>query len=315
MNKYVIMVSVLVTLYMLYIYKQKEDKIKEIKPKTEPKKIKPSKCSAKFENPKHDLVKNLSDINKTDKVTLEDIVVRWSMNRHVIDADRNNQLINMIKYILKGINVSPDDFYIHTVENVYVMKDSNGNFRCITNFFIYDIHNHYQFKVVIDFVSINKELYLNYIDVDESAVSNIIDRYDFKYKSRGILLNHNTIDETVEKLFNRHYEQKTILHHVTSDVSQDITSKLYSLGKLTANYLPEGTPHTYSPMFCNKYGPGWNKDGALTDNEKACVMQNPSTVPYPNEPYDAPGVVTDRVDDNEYSWLYNPQHGNILPHT
>ena len=44
-------------------------------------------------------------------------------------------------------------------------------------------------------------------------------------------------------------------------------------------------------------------------------MQNPSTVPYPNEPYDAPGVVTDRVDDNEYSWLYNPQHGNILPHT
>ena len=127
--------------------------------------------------------------------------------------------------------------------------------------------------------------------------------------------NHNTIDETVEKLFNRHYEQESILHYLTSDVSKITTSKLYSIGKLTSNYLPEGTPNKDSPMFCNKYGPGWNKDGALTDNEKECVMQNPSTVPYPNEPYDAPGVVTDRVDDNQYSWLYNPQQGNILPHT
>ena len=128
MNKYVIMVSVLVTLYMLYIYKQKEDKIKALKPKPVPKKIKPSKCSAKFENLTHDLVKNLSDINKTEKVTLEDIVVRWSMNRHVIDDDRNKQLIDMIKYILKGLNISHENFYIHTVENVYVMKDSNNKF-------------------------------------------------------------------------------------------------------------------------------------------------------------------------------------------
>ena len=65
-------------------------------------------------------------------------------------------------------------------------------------------------------------------------------------------------------------------------------------------------------MFCNKYGPGWNKESILTDNEKDCVMQNPSTVPYPNEPYDAPGVVTSRVDRNAFDWLFDPDSNGTI---
>ena len=43
-----------------------------------------------------------------------------------------------------------------------------------------------------------------------------------------------------------------------------------------------------------------------------CVAKNNALQKYPNSPYDAPGVVTNRVDFNAYDWLKNPINGNIL---
>ena len=314
MNKYVIMIVMIITVYMLYIYKQKAVKNKILKRKNVIKKKIVPNVKPSLDKSQNTLLKNLNDINNlNDKVTLKDIKVRWSLHRDLIDYDLNNKLLSMIQHILYRIKLPQHNYFIKTIENVYVMKDKDKNFRCITNFFIYDVKHHYQFKVVMDFVSLNNEIFINYIDIDESAIANIMDKYDIKYNSQGILLNHNTLDETVEKLFDRHYKNKGFLHYLNSKSSRKIKKKLYSVNKLTRNYLPAGTPILQgSPMFCNKYGPGWNKQSILTDNEKNCVMQNPSTVPYPNEPYDAPGVVTSRVDQNTFDWLFDPEsNGNI----
>jgi hypothetical protein len=314
MNKYVIMIVMIVTVYMLYIYKRNEarEKIQKRK-KLIKKEIIPAVKPA-LDKSANILLHNLNDINNvSEKVTLKNIKIRWSLRRDLIDYDLNQKLLSMIQQILQRIQIQQHNYFIKTIENVYVMKDTDNNFRCITNFFIYDITHHYQFKVAIDFVSLNKEIFINYVDIDESAFLNITDKYDIKYNSQGILLNHNTFDETVEKLFNRHYGNESMLHYVNSNTSHEIKNKLYSIDKLTLNYLPTGTPILQgSPMFCNKYGPGWNKASILTDNEKDCVMQNPSTVPYPNEPYDAPGVVTSRVDQNAFDWLFDPDSNGTI---
>ena len=314
MNKYVIMIVMIVTIYMLYIYKQNEARNKIQKRKKVIKKEIIQEVKPSLDKSTNVLLQNLNDINNVrEKVTLKNIKIRWSLQRDLIDYDLNQKLLSMIQQILQRIQIQQHNYFIKTIENVYVMKDADNNFRCITNFFMYDITHHYQFKVVMDFVSLNKEKFINYVDIDKSALINIIDKYDIKYNSQGILLNHNTIDETVEKLFNRHYEKESILHYVNSNTSQEIKDKLYSIDNLTLNYLPAGTPILQgSPMFCNKYGPGWNKESILTDNEKDCVMQNPSTVPYPNEPYDAPGVVTSRVDRNAFDWLFDPDSNGTI---
>ena len=49
-----------------------------------------------------------------------------------------------------------------------------------------------------------------------------------------------------------------------------------------------------SPMFCK----GEN-----------CAFDNPSYQPYPNTPYQAPGVVTNNVYQNDLDWVFDLDRG------
>ena len=66
-------------------------------------------------------------------------------------------------------------------------------------------------------------------------------------------------------------------------------------------------------MFCDKYSDTWDKD-AVSDIINNCQLNNTSLSPYPNIPYNGPGVITKRSDENIYSWIVNPERGNLQSH-
>ena len=62
------------------------------------------------------------------------------------------------------------------------------------------------------------------------------------------------------------------------------------------DYLTANVPMEESPMFCK---------------DKHCAFDNPSYQPYPNIPYQAPGVVTNNVYQNDLDWAFDLDRGLI----
>ena len=67
-----------------------------------------------------------------------------------------------------------------------------------------------------------------------------------------------------------------------------------------------------SPSFCLKETNYWDSNGVPVPTSSNCLRNQNSTMTKYNDPYDAPGVITQRVDKNKYSWLNNPARGNII---
>ena len=79
-----------------------------------------------------------------------------------------SKIREIIQTILNSIsNVSEYRFFFNNIENMYVMKDSNGNYRCILNCFVYEVKKYYTLKLSMDVVYYDCEVYFNFIDVDE----------------------------------------------------------------------------------------------------------------------------------------------------
>ena len=91
-----------------------------------------------------------------------------------------------------------------------------------------------------------------------------------------------------------------------------------NLDDYTRDYFPEGMPQVEFGPFCKKHMNDWDGAGVKLENENIppeCVSNNNSTLLKLNRPYFAPGVVTQRVDDNAYSWLADPGRGVNGPST
>ena len=245
-----------------------------------------------FLNPQDNLFNLLSNISLSDKVVLKNISEKWSLTKQTIDADLNQKITNFIKKILLSINqIAKLDFYIKSIENVYIMKDKDQNFRCIVNSFIYDIHNYYTIKLVMDFTSINQTIYINYIDIDSSSLNNLLNRYDIRWKSQGILSKYNMFDENVQKLLDNYYQTNYNLLKLDNQSYTENTINTFTIDQLVNMYLPVDTPSVNSPYFCRKTSFNWDSRAVPISTDENCIMHNPSTKPYPNEPYQAPGVV------------------------
>ena len=129
--------------------------------------------------PEHRLVQLLNKISSADKVVLKNVKERWSLHRNLVEPDLKQRVNNLIRKILNGINgISEEEFFVKDIENLYVMKDDYGNFRCIVNTFIYDVII-ITIKIVFDVTSIHGTEYINLIDVDQSALT-ILNRYDVR---------------------------------------------------------------------------------------------------------------------------------------
>ena len=157
------------------------------------------------------------------------------------------------------------------------------------------------------------------LDIDESSINNILNNYDVKYQSQGILSKYNMFVNDMESLLNEYYKKNNYnvigVKETSLDFDSTMLSGVFTLDQLTRNYLPSGTPNKYASYMCKKNKDSFDHFGVnfINDINSECLIHNRAKRKYPNTPYDAPGVVTKRVDFNQYDWLKNPiASGNIL---
>lgn len=307
MKFYLVLIVIIFTIYLItnkYRFKQDKQEISELNKELR------KKDNHSFLSPEHSILTTLNNIEASDKVTLDEVTEKWSLNKNTIDAELNGKIVRFIKKTIDTLGVLElQDYYIHMIENIYMMKDSNNNFRMVGNLFVNDIHSFFTFRLLFDLVSINDNVYINYIDIDESSVHHLLDRYNVKWRSQGILDNLNAFDESVISLLDNHYTSNTTLLKVNKDSRDDEFDKTT---RIVQFYSASKRPSVEFPIFCKKYRPSWDYKGNYLPTSEDCMFHNPYTITYPNDPYFAPGVITQRTDLNEYEWLYQPQRGNHL---
>ena len=247
----------------------------------------------------NNLVEALTNISSADKVTLKNITEKFSLNKKIIDERLNQKLLGIVKKVINGAGLaSRNKFYVKTIENVYIMKDKNGDFRAILSCFMYDIQNYHTIKIILDIVSVDKIVFINHIDIDESGIKNVLKKYDIKLNSQGILSNYNMFDEDTRELLDDYYRSNYNIVELSKEDYTTNRANFFTLDQLVLNYLPANVPVEDSPSFC---------EGNPRDN-KNCIFRNSSFKPYPNLPYNAPGVVTNNVEENQYSWILSPEN-------
>ena len=261
------------------------------------------------------LSRNLQKIYESEKISFDEQTIqeKWIMNHMIIDKDLENKVSSKLNTILDGVGFFNDKFHIQTIDNMYFMKDDKERYRIIVSFYIYDILNFHTIKLLVDFVSIEDKLAVNYINLDESSLQNILNEYDIVWNHQGILANYDIFDENIMKRFDNYYKDNSHLVYLNDRKNPYINmDNLFITQNLNDTHLPNNHPELFSPMFCNNPYPNWKRDSTTQELSKDCILSNSSTTPYPNYPYDSPGVVTKRVDKNKYDWLNNPARGNLM---
>ena len=191
---------------------------------------------------------------------------------------------------------------------------------------------------------VDKEIYINYLNVQTGSNPTILNKYDVKFNDTGILFDGHMFKENIDALFDSFYKQsfrvigvrKTDLEYTNIDLSEAVSMNslrnMYfpsSISRDTVNelerkdlsgyvemYLPENQIDIKSPMFCNKYKLDWNSYGVENSNDlsdKDCYVNQNSTVTTFNEPWNPPGLFNDqRMDATHYDWVLKPRISNSL---
>lgn len=249
----------------------------------------------------------LTNISNSEKLTLSKIVEKWSLNKDTIDKNTEDLLIYNVKKILDKINThSTSNFYVKNIDNVYVMKDEDSNYRAILNTFIYNIKNYHTVKVVIDYVMINNIVYVNYIDIDGSSIKTMTDRYDFKWKSSGILLNYNTFDNDSIKMIDDFYsKQFYLIKYDKNDPMFDLNNYGKKINDIHKKFIPVNPSHE-NPLFCDKTTYDWNRLSIPEEISNNCQFDKRSLTDSYEVPQPLPGVMSNNVDSSSHDWLFDP---------
>ena len=153
----------------------------------------------------NELISLLNSISSADKVILDNITEKWIMTKDIIDEKLNEDIKGIIKEVVGNINrLTEYTFFVNNIENMFVMKDLNGNYRCILNCFIFEVSKYYTIKLSMDIVSYDEEIFFNSIDIDESSLSTILNKYDIKWDGMGILSKHNMFSENVKDILDNY---------------------------------------------------------------------------------------------------------------
>ena len=233
------------------------------------------------------LLRLLNDISSADKVILENITSKHILNKDIIDEELNIQVLDIIKKIINSINgISDYLLYLDSIENMYVMRDDDGNYRSILNCIIYEVKNFYTIRLTMDFVVFEGEVYFNFIDIDESSIHNIMNKYDIRWETIGILTNYDMFDDDVRNILDKHYSEYGIVFLNNKDNTND-KSSTFTLSQLMNRYLPSESSNIdeLSPYFCKKDGQYWNSRGVLNRNKGInCIKHDNTYQGVPNTP-------------------------------
>ena len=189
------------------------------------------------------------------------------------------------------------------------MKDKNGNFRTVISAFIYDIKNFHTVKIIIDVVYFENIMYINHIDIDESGIKNVLQHYDIKYKSSGILSNRNNFDTNVAAILDTYYKERYKVVPLKRNELVDL-SGAFSFSDLQKKILHKENPNE-SPHFCKKDSFDWNSFGIQLPGEENCTYNNSSFRKYPPQALNVP-VGINSASLNPFSWMWDPVRGHTV---
>ena len=300
-----------------------------------------------FVKPEQRLLKVFSSISAGTKVRLQGQCTEIIYTKNTIDKEVNDRLVRITEQMINTLKqVTQQDYFMKRIENVYFQMDSKKNQRYIMDFFIYDIKNYYTIRLIGDIVVLDGEVYINYLNVQSGSNPTLLNNYDVKFNTMGILFDANMFHENIGNLFDNYYMNsfkligisdqnpeynKEDLTEVLSLNSlrnmyfpssesgttvQDYTNKGLA-GKLES-YLPPSQTTIKSPTFCKKSTLSWDSNGIPiqeNDNAQSCYANNNSSLAIMNDPYFGPGVIYGRSSNDAYSWLKDPARGNIMRST
>ena len=306
--------------------------------------IKPINEDFGFIKPEHRLLNIFTNISSGSKIKLEGKCNQYIDNKNTISKDLNDKLIFLLKDTIHSVNIlSKNEYFMKKIENVYSLIDNKSNQRYIIDFFIYDTKNYYTIRLISDIVILDNDVYINYLNIQSGSNSAILDKYDIKHNSSGILFDADMFHDNLSDIFDNYYKNNFKVIGV-SDTSleynkEDLTS-VYTLNSLkniyfpssVSNssikdlekkdlsgylemYLPENQNQIKSPAFCDKYKLSWDKYGVQNENiidDKNCYLNNNQTMNEINQPWSGPGVIYERASNDEYKWLKDPAIGNII---
>tara|TARA_B100000900_G_scaffold374829_1_gene356377 strand:- start:12934 stop:13950 length:1017 start_codon:yes stop_codon:yes gene_type:complete len=298
-----------------------------------------------FVKPEHRLLKILNNISSGSKIKLEGKLRAYIYNKNTIDKSVEDRLSSIIKKLIDSINsLSNNKYYIKQIENVYGLINKNGNQRYFIDFFIYDTENFYTIRCISDIVIIDKEIYINYLNVQAGSNPTILNNYDIKFNDTGILFDGNMFKENIDGLFDSFYRNSfevisvpvTSLEYsnidLTSVISMNSIRNLYFPSSLSENsieelnkkdlsgyiemYLPEKQINIKSPQFCEKYKIEWDSYGIPNlsdDKDSNCYVHDNSMQATINRPMNPPGLFNDqRMNTTQYDFLLNKPISNSL---
>lgn len=298
-----------------------------------------------FVKPEHRLLKVLNTVSAGSKIRLDGKLQAYIYNKNTIDKSVEDRLSAIMKKLIGTINLlTENDYYIKQIENVYGLISRNGNQRYFIDFFIYDIKNYYTVRCISDIVIVDKEIYINYLNVQTGSNPTILNKYDVKFNDTGILFDGNMFKENIDGLFDSFYKNsfevisvpETSLEYsnvdLTSVVSMNSIRNLYYPSSISPDtvkdlekkdlsgyvemYLPEQQINIKSPQFCEKYKIEWDSYGIpnLSDNkDKNCYVHDNAVQATINRPINPPGLFNDqRMDRTQYDFLLNRPISNSL---
>lgn len=282
-----------------YKYKSKSRKIENFEQNTK-----------SFIEPENMFYKALSDIKLSDKIILQNVVSKCYLDKDTIEPELNNKVNDILKETISHINkiIKEGEYFIKRLEGLYIIKDNTGNFRLIISSFIYDVKNYYQVKFIMDIVFMKGEYYINYMNIDERATNNIVNKYDVRNvnnNSIGVLLSYDMVNDDLEDTLNQYYRTNNNIIDFTNINKNEYN--FIKISDLSKYYLPENVPNLFSPTFCDKESDSWDQNGVPNENDnipKSCVANNNAITKILNQPYDAPGVLySDK--NSDFSWMFN----------
>ena len=296
-----------------------------------------------FVKPENRLLKIFESVSSGAKIKLSGNCHQVMYNKQTIPADANERIVDIVKKLINTINyISGDDYYMKTIEQVYYMQDNKQNSRYIIGFFIYDIKNYYTIRLLGDIVQIDGALYINYLNHQTGSSPTLLNHYDVKFNSAGILLGENMFHENISTLFDTHYlnSYKVIgISDTDLEYSKEDLSDVVSFSSLTNGYfpssvsndsvndlshkgldgylemyLPQNQQTIKDPLFCKKYKVEWDSHGIPLPNEHSdtCIRHNNQAQAKINDPWFGPGIMYDRSSNDAYDWLKDPGRGNIM---
>jgi len=328
--KSLMLIFIAVIIFYLFYSRKTNSIVVELKNKDMSVDIRENLRKDKFVKPTHNLLYIFNQISSHDKVELNGNCKSSIFTRDTIPKNKDEYLKDVVNIIIEHIKFidSEQDYYLKEIDQVYEQSDIHGNKRYIVVFFIYDVKNYYTLKVFIDFIRFKNtdELYINSIGNEFSSNYNIINKYDFTLFSKGYLRNYDMFDKDTRAILDENYKKyyklvgvndSSLEYHLLNNVYKIDKSSFnkYDLDNYTKYYYSDRLPMVKSNVFCQKHLNEWDEHGIKMSSQfipPDCVANNNATEKQLNRPYFGPGVVTQRTDENIYSWQHDPGRGNII---